>query len=83
MLTTPQAPCTPNWMQNAPAESALKLSGRIQSGMNAAMMQTKMLENEAWWHEDMRDFRDGTDAHDGQTTANVLAHKAGDGASAA
>lgn len=30
-------------MQNAPADSAAKLLGRIQSGMNAPMRQTKML----------------------------------------
>ena len=35
-LTTPHAPWTPNWMQNAPAARPLKLVGRIQSGINAA-----------------------------------------------
>ena len=34
-LTTPHAPWTPNWMQNAPAARALKEVGRIQRGMNA------------------------------------------------
>ena len=34
--TTPHAPCTPNWMQNAPAASALNDDGRIHSGMNAS-----------------------------------------------
>ena len=32
-LTTPHAPWTPNWMQNAPAASALNEVGMIQSGM--------------------------------------------------
>ena len=43
-LTTPQAPCTPNWMQKAPAARAPKLVGRIQSGMNAPVRRTKMLK---------------------------------------
>lgn len=33
--TTPQAPCTPNWMQNAPAASALNDDGIIHKGMKA------------------------------------------------
>ena len=45
-LTTPQAPWTPNWMQKAPAASALKLVGKIQSGMNAPVRRTKMLRED-------------------------------------
>jgi len=33
MAITPQAPCTPNWTQNAPAARAEKLLGMIHSGM--------------------------------------------------
>jgi hypothetical protein len=33
--TTPQAPCTPNWMQKAPAERALKEEGNIHKGIKA------------------------------------------------
>ena len=38
---TPHAPCTPNWMQNAPAESLENVLGRIHRGMKApiSMMQ--------------------------------------------
>ena len=33
--TTPHAPCTPNWIQKAPAERALKEEGKIHRGMKA------------------------------------------------
>jgi hypothetical protein len=34
-LTTPQAPCTPTWMKNAPADRPPNELGRIQRGMKA------------------------------------------------
>ena len=34
--TTPNPPCTPNWIQKAPAERALKEEGKIQRGMKAS-----------------------------------------------
>ena len=79
MGITPQAPCTPNWMQNAPAESALKLSGRIQSGMNAPMRRTKMLEGGV-----SGGVIQGSrgDIHDGEATADVLRDHAGDNTAA-
>lgn len=43
ILTTPQAPCTPNCMQNAPAASPPKLLGRIHRGIKAAVIKTKTM----------------------------------------
>lgn len=46
MLTTPQAPWTPNWMQNAPAARALNDDGRIQSGIKAERMLVVVVSGE-------------------------------------
>ena len=37
--TTPQAPWTPNWRQNAPTERPLNVEGRIHTGINAKLRQ--------------------------------------------
>lgn len=52
--TTPHAPWTPNWMQNAPAARPLKLVGRIQSGMNAAVNRDMSKIARSWTSTEMR-----------------------------
>ena len=37
--TTPQAPWTPNWRQNAPTERPLNVEGRIHTGIKAKLRQ--------------------------------------------
>jgi hypothetical protein len=43
MGITPQAPCTPNCTQNAPAASVLKPDGIIQSGMKTPLSITNKI----------------------------------------
>ena len=63
-------------MQNAPAESALKLLGRIHRGMNAPIMQTAMLFRHG---ELLNDTPKMWDLHDSETTSDVLTDPACNG----
>jgi hypothetical protein len=64
-------PWTPTWIQNAPAERAEKLSGRIHRGMKAPIRRTNML---AGTHVSTHSINVTNQyAHDGKTTTEILA----------